>query len=112
MQRIDDPQGRLDDIFVYDDGLSVHPHLFRSALGHHREILEYQVRQTQRGVTIGLVATGGVDVQTIRTTITAGLAEIGLTEPRVDIETLDELPRQASGKLKRFVTLPPPTVIR
>ena len=46
MQRIEDPQGRLDDIFVYDDGLSVHPHLFRSALGHHREILEYQVRQT------------------------------------------------------------------
>ena len=52
MQRIEDPQGRLDDIFVYDDGLTVHPHLFRSALGHHREILEYQVRQTPDGVTI------------------------------------------------------------
>ena len=112
MQRIEDPQGRLDDIFVYDDGLSVHPHLFRSALGHHREILEYQVRQTQRGVTIGLVAAAAVDVQTLRTRITAGLAEVGLTEPRVDIETLHELPRQASGKLKRFVKLPPPTAIR
>ena len=65
MQRIEDPQGRLDDIFVYDDGLSVHPHLFRSALGHHREILEYQVRQTRSGVTIGLVTVGPVDVETL-----------------------------------------------
>ena len=112
MQRIEDPQGRLDDIFVYDDALTVHPHLFRAALGHHREILEYQVRQTQRGVTIGLVAAAVVDVETLRTSITAGLAEVGLTDPRVDIETLDELPRQSSGKLKRFVKLPPPTAIR
>ena len=112
MQRIEDPQGRLDDIFVYDDGLTVHPHLFRSALGHHREILEYQVRQTPDGVNIDLVAAAVVDVETLRTRITAGLAEVGLTEPRVDIETLNELPRQASGKLKRFVKLPPPTAIR
>ena len=63
MQRIEDPQGRLDDIFVYDDGLSVHPHLFRSALGQHPEILEYQVRQTRSGVTIGLVT---VDPSTSR----------------------------------------------
>ena len=111
MQRIADPQGRLDDIFVYDDGLSVHPHLFRSALGHYREILEYQVRQTRRGATIGLVTVGPVDVQTLRTRITAGLAALGLTDPRVDIETVPELPREASGKLKRFVTLAAPTDI-
>jgi phenylacetate-coenzyme A ligase PaaK-like adenylate-forming protein len=112
MQRIEDPQGRLDDIFVYDDGLSVHPHLFRSALGHHPEILEYQVRQTRDGVTIDLVAAATVDIQTLRTRIATGLAEIGLTDPRVDIETVDELPRQASGKLKRFVKRPQPTAIR
>ena len=108
MQRIEDPQGRLDDIFVYDDGLSVHPHLFRSALGHHREIVEYQVRQTRSGVTIGLVTVGPVDAEALRTRIAAGLAAVGLTEPRVDIETVHELPRQASGKLKRFVTLAAP----
>jgi phenylacetate-coenzyme A ligase PaaK-like adenylate-forming protein len=72
MQRIEDPQGRLDDIFVYDDGLTVHPHLFRSALADHPEILEYQVRQTRDGVTIVLVAAAVVDVETLRTSITAG----------------------------------------
>ena len=30
LRRIQDPQGRLDDTFVYRGGLSVHPHLFRS----------------------------------------------------------------------------------
>ena len=40
-----DVQGRLDDVFVYD-GRRVHPHLFRSALGRHPGVVEYQVRQT------------------------------------------------------------------
>ena len=112
MQRIEDPQGRLDDIFVYDDELTVHPHLFRSALAQHPEILEYQVRQTRDGATIGLVEAAVVDGETLRASIAAALAGVGLTDPRVDIETLHELPRQASGKLKRFVELPPPNAIR
>ena len=88
MQRIEDPQGRLDDIFVYDDGLSVHPHLFRSALGHHREILEYQVRQTRAASPSPSSQPRSSTLGTLRTRIAAGLAAIGLTEPRVDIETL------------------------
>ena len=35
LRRIGDPQGRLDDTFVYPDGTSVHPHLFRHVLGQH-----------------------------------------------------------------------------
>jgi phenylacetate-coenzyme A ligase PaaK-like adenylate-forming protein len=112
MQRIEDPQGRLDDIFVYDDGLTVHPHLFRSALADHPEILEYQVRQRE---TASPSSSSQLRSSTSRRYARAsrpGLAALGLTEPRVDIETLDELPRQASGKLKRFVQVPPPTAIR
>jgi phenylacetate-coenzyme A ligase PaaK-like adenylate-forming protein len=54
-RRIEDPQGRLDDTFEYADGLSVHPHLFRSALSQQPAVIEYQVRQTRRGATIGIV---------------------------------------------------------
>lgn len=56
LRRIDDPQGRLDDVFDYADGRSVHPHVFRSALGQHPAIVEYQVRQTPRGAAIAIVA--------------------------------------------------------
>ena len=65
-RRIEDPQGRLDDTFEYADGLSVHPHLFRSALGQHPAVIDYQVRQTRRGATIRVVATAPVDVRALR----------------------------------------------
>jgi len=102
-RRIEDPQGRLDDIFEYADGLSVHPHLFRSAIGQHPAVLEYEVRQTPRGATICVVTTAPVDVGALQASITSALAALGLAEPEVAIETVAALPRQASGKLKRFV---------
>ena len=107
LRRIEDPQGRLDDTFVYANGLSVHPHLFRSALGQHRAIIEYQVRQTPRGATIGIVvAAETVDAQALHEKITFALSALGLADPQVAIEILAALTRQASGKLKRFVPIP------
>src|SRR5207249_1844826 len=38
-QRIADPLGRLDDTFHYDGGPTVHPHVFRSPLSQHRQLL-------------------------------------------------------------------------
>ena len=104
-RRIADPQGRLDDTFEYADGLSVHPHLFRSALGRHPAVMEYQVGQTRRGATILVVTTSPVDVRALRAEIANALAALGLADPQVVIETVAALPRQASGKLKRFVPL-------
>jgi phenylacetate-coenzyme A ligase PaaK-like adenylate-forming protein len=105
LRRIDDPQGRLDDIFDYPDGRSVHPHLFRSALGAHPAIIEYQVRQTPHGAAIAIVTAGSVDIPTLQRKIVEALASVGITEPDVTIETTGELTRQASGKLKRFIPL-------
>ena len=102
-RRIEDPQGRLDDTFEYADALSVHPHLFRSALGQHPAVIEYQVRQTRRGATIRMVTAAPVDVQALQATITDALAALGLSDPQVAVETVAALPRGASGKLKRFI---------
>jgi len=103
MRLIDDPQGRLDDTFVYENTLSVHPHLFRSALGNHPAILEYQVRQTPRGATISIVVVAPFDQRALRSKIAEGLEFLGLPEPHVAIDVVDSIPRQPSGKLKRFV---------
>jgi len=65
--------------------------------------LEYEVRQTPRGATICVVTTAPVDVGALQASITSALAALGLAEPEVAIETVAALPRQASGKLKRFV---------
>jgi phenylacetate-coenzyme A ligase PaaK-like adenylate-forming protein len=107
-RRIEDVQGRLDDVFAYTSGVQVHPHLFRSALGGERNILEYQVRQTERGAAISIRCAGDVDEPRLRSEIGEGLAALGLEDPSLSIAHVDGFQRQATGKLKRFLPLPTP----
>jgi phenylacetate-coenzyme A ligase PaaK-like adenylate-forming protein len=103
---IDDPQGRLDDTFRYGD-LEVHPLVFRSPLGLHRHIVEYQVHQTSRGADIALCCTGPVDLDGLRAVVVAKLDTVGLRDAEVTITTVEHLARQDTGKLKRFIPLKP-----
>lgn len=105
-RRIADPQGRLDDTFTYPAGVSIHPHLFRSALGQHRLIVEYQVRQTARGADIELVAGAPIDTAHIGQAIGQALAAAGLDQPEVNVTLRPALDRLETGKLKRFFPLP------
>ena len=99
---IADPQGRLDDCFRYGD-VVVHPHVFRSPLARERAVLEYQVRQTQRGAEIAVRRGGPVDLEALRSSIPADLARVGLAAPEVSVSAVDRIGRQDSGKLRRFV---------
>jgi phenylacetate-CoA ligase len=105
-RRIADLQGRLDDTFTYPGGVSIHPHLFRSVLGQHQLIVEYQVHQTVRGADIRLAAEAQVDTLLIRQMIVQALAAAGLDQPEVNVTLQPALDRLATGKLKRFVPLP------
>jgi phenylacetate-coenzyme A ligase PaaK-like adenylate-forming protein len=100
---IADPQGRLDDVFVYREGLHVHPHVFRSVLGSRPEITEYQVLQTPHGADIRVVAQSGTDTDLIERRIEAALLVVGLRNPAVTVSVVPSLDRLASGKLKRFI---------
>jgi phenylacetate-CoA ligase len=104
-QRVGDPHGRLDDSFRFDGGVHVHPHVFRSPLGRCRSVVAYQVRQTARGAAIAVRVTGAFDGDALAAEIAAGLARLGLAEPEVTVTIVDQLERQYSGKLKRFVPL-------
>lgn len=103
-QRTADPHGRLDDTFRYG-GLTVHPHVFRSPLSRRRQIVEYQVRQTEDGAAVTVRATGPFDRLGLELEITGGLARLGLDHPVVSVSAVDQLERQYSGKLQRFVPL-------
>jgi phenylacetate-CoA ligase len=105
-RRIADPQGRLDDTFVYPGGVSIHPHVFRSCLGQHRQIVEYQVRQTECGAEIRVVTDAEIDTVGVGLRIAEALAAVGLDQPDVIVTRVATLDRQASGKLKRFVPRP------
>jgi phenylacetate-coenzyme A ligase PaaK-like adenylate-forming protein len=105
LRRIADPQGRLDDTFAYPDGTTVHPHVFRNVLGQHQSLVEYQVRQTSRGADIAIVTAGPTDEAALADSLAAALRRVGLAQPVVTTDVVDEIDRQSSGKLKRFVPL-------
>ena len=101
-------KGRADDIFVYAGGIHIHPLLFRTPLGQNPDIAEYQVRQTRDGASIGVVASGPIDIATLRRQIVDGLAASGLHDAQIEINRVDGLERhKETGKLKRFIPLDP-----
>jgi len=106
LRRIGDIQGRADDVFMYPNGAAVHPLAFRSPLGRERNILEYQVRQTERGATIAIRAQGQVETEALKRRLELELAKLGLHNPEVTIEVVSQFDRQQTGKLKRFFPWP------
>lgn len=101
-RRIEDIQGRLDDVFVYD-GITVHPHVFRSPLGRCRNVLEYQVRQTITGATVDVCAQGSFDVDGLCSEMVSALRCVGIPQATVTVRVVPGLRRQETGKLRRFV---------
>ena len=105
-RRIAPVGGRLDDLFVYADGVVAHPHVFRSALGSVPAIAAYQVRQTARGAAIAVEAVGAADLEPVRQEVAAALARLGLAAPEVVVERVDRIERTAvGGKVRRFLPL-------
>lgn len=105
-RRIADIEGRLDDLFRYAGGLTVHPHIVRSILGREPRIVEYQVRQTAAGADVQVRVREAIDPAAIARQLEDELAHAGLAAPAVTVGVVDAFPRQGTGKLKRFVPLP------
>jgi len=102
LRRVDDIEGRSDDLFTYPGGVVVHPLVFRSPLGRERHVVEYQVQQTPRGAAIHLRADGEVDAAALSRRIADALARAGVEEPQVTVARVQAFERQATGKLRRF----------
>jgi phenylacetate-coenzyme A ligase PaaK-like adenylate-forming protein len=100
-----DVLGRTDDVFDYPGGVSVHPHNFRTVLTGVPAVVEYQVRQTPRGADVAVVANGDVDAAALARKLAAGLEAVGVKAADVHVRRVDAIPRQSTGKLKRFVPL-------
>jgi phenylacetate-CoA ligase len=105
LRRIADIAGRNDDLFRYGDTV-IHPIAFRSVLGRHRDIVEYQVVQTPSGADVSVRVAAGMDGRALAATVEAELRRMGLVRPVVTVRFVERFERHASGKLKRFVPLP------
>jgi phenylacetate-CoA ligase len=106
-RRIADIEGRVEGTFVYD-GVEIHLHLFRSALGRRRQMLEYQVRQTPAGADIAVRTSAPLDTDALSRELVTALTQLGVAQPQVSVAEVQEIQRTGStGKLRRFIPLAP-----
>ena len=95
--------GRADSVFRYGD-VGVHPITFYSVLESPEAITEFQVRQTQRGVVIDVVADGHLDQAALEDAIRHDLARCGLPAPEVAVRAVTFIERHPeTGKVLRFL---------
>ena len=103
---IEEVRGRADDAFLYDGDVKIHPLVFRTPLGQHPNIEEYQVQQTAKGATIAVVTNGKIDKKLLKADLEDALRSLGMHQPEITIEFVDAVIRhQETGKLRRFVPL-------
>jgi phenylacetate-CoA ligase len=105
-RRIDALTGRNDLVFVYGDAVRVYPMVLGFALEEERGLIEYQVRQTRRGVAIQAVIEPSVSIESSRQRALAVLDAAGLVDPEVTIDPVDHIDRLPSGKLRQFLATP------
>ncbi len=105
-RRISNVEGRLNDYFIYDGGVEIHPALFRRALGQEPAVLEYQVHQTGEGAHIILTSSSPIDCERLGASIAAAMRLSGLSAPVVTVKPVDHIRRTGdAAKLKRFVPM-------
>lgn len=96
-------RGRADDILRYGQA-EIHPLALRSILLAQPDVLDYQVRQTARGVAVHVLLNRGTGVAGLRGQLCAALARAGVTDPEVTVDAVASLPRNAeTGKLRRVI---------
>jgi phenylacetate-CoA ligase len=97
--------GRADDVLHYDE-IDVHPLAVRSAMVKTPEVVDYQIRQTPRGIDVDAVTVGTANVERLTGLLVHALTQAGLGQPDVTVRIVHTLQRHhETGKLRRFVPL-------
>jgi phenylacetate-coenzyme A ligase PaaK-like adenylate-forming protein len=98
-------EGRAADVLRYGT-LEIHPLVVATVLVKEPRIVEYQVRQTERGVDVAVVTDGAVDVTGLATAIEVSLGAAGLVNATATVSEVASLPRHPqTGKVRRLIPL-------
>jgi phenylacetate-CoA ligase len=98
-------EGRADDTFRYG-AVAVDPLVIRTVMVRTPAALEYQVRQTGRGLDVAVVASGPLDHPALAAALAASLRAAGLPDPQVHVRQVPDIARhRETGKARRFIPL-------
>ena len=95
--------GRADDTFRYG-AIAVDPLVIRTVMVRTPAALEYQVRQTGRGIDIAVVASAPLDHAALAAALSHSLHATGLPDPQVHVRQVPDISRHPeTGKARRFI---------
>jgi phenylacetate-CoA ligase len=98
-------EGRADDTFRYGS-IAVDPLVIRTVMVRTPAALEYQARQTSRGIDIAVVASGPLDHTALIAALRRSLHAAGLPDPQVHLRQVPDIARHPeTGKARRFIPL-------
>ena len=98
-------EGRADEVLRYG-AVEVHPLVIATAMVKAPHVVEYQVRQTDRGVDVAVVTDGPVDLQGLADAIEGGLRKAGVVNATAAVRKVSVIPRHPeTGKTRRFIPL-------
>ena len=93
-----------------DDGMlrygrtSIHAHAIGDVLASSAPVTEPQVRQTERGIDVAVVAAPGLDQTALTAALAGTLRRAGLPDPEVTLHAVAAIPRHPdTGKTRRFI---------
>lgn len=96
-------QGRADEAFQYGT-VAVDALMIRTVMVKVPNVAEYQVRQTDDGIDVAIIAEGALDHGALATSLERMLSGAGLSGPRVHVHEVAAIPRlPQSGKTRRFI---------
>ena len=96
-------EGRADDTFYYG-AIAVDPLVVRTVMVRTPAALEYQVRQTGRGIDIAVVASEPLDHAALAAALARSLRAAGLPDPQVHVRQVPDIARHPeTGKARRFI---------
>ena len=104
-QLISELQNRPDFDFNYSGDIFVNHVIFAYPLLGEKQIKEFQVVQTENGAFINLLINSDIDLSFIQKNISEQLKTLGLTNPELKFNRVENFEYPASGKLRRFIPL-------
>ena len=98
-------QGRADDVLHYDMA-DIHPIVIRSVMVKTPHVIDYQVRQTHRGIDLFAVTANRSRLDGLAEQLRQALDNAGLRGAEVSVRPVERLDRHpTTGKLRRFVPI-------
>ena len=96
-------EGRADEAFRYGT-VTVDALMIRTVMVKAPNVAEYQVRQTDNGIDVAIIAEGALDHGALAASLERMLRSAGVPGPRVHVHEVAAIPRLPhSGKTRRFI---------